>query len=308
MESLYLIGGLTAVFAGLAIAMASATAMNRQRSQVAHSLATIQGVSAVPSEMIDQLDPSFSQRVGQPTRTALIAMGRRLTPTDWHERARRRLDLAGNPPGWDSERVLAAKSGAAILLGGGSTLLLLMNGSVGAGLLWGAGLTAFGFFLPDILLKNAAQKRSQRIRRDLPDAVDLLGISVESGLAFDAALAQVAKNTDGPVAAEFTRVLQEMQIGKSRGEALRAMADRTDVDEMRIFLAALVQAEKLGIPIVEVLRVQTSEMRLKRSQRAEEQAQKLPVKILFPVMFGILPAIFVVIMGPAVIRIIDAFS
>jgi len=308
MESMYLIGGLLAVFAGLAIALTSAVAVGRQRSQVAHSLATIQGMGSVPTEMLQRLDPPFAQRVTVPLRAALVGAAKRLTPSDWNARVRSRLDLAGNPRGWDPERLLATKSAAALGLGGGAAMLLLLGGSTGSALLWGGGLAAFGFFLPDILLKNAAQKRSQRIQKDLPDAVDLLSISVESGLAFDAALAQVARNTDGPLSEEFTRVLQEMQIGKGRSEAMKALAERTDVDEMNTFLGSLVQAEKLGIPIVEVLRVQTGEMRLKRSQRAEEQAMKLPVKILFPVLFGIFPALMIVILGPAVIRIMDAFS
>lgn len=308
MESVYLIGGLVAVFGGLAVALISAVAVGRQRSQVAHSLATIQGLGSVPDEMLADLDPPFAQRVTVPARAALVSAARRLTPEDWNARVRRRLDLAGNPRGWDPERLLATKSLAALGLGGGAAMLQLLGGNTGGALLWGGGLAVFGFFLPDILLKNTAQKRMQQIQRTLPDAVDLLGISVESGLAFDAALAQVAANIDGPLAEEFTRVLQEMQIGKGRSEAMKALAERTDVDEMNTFLGSLVQAEKLGIPIVDVLRAQTSEMRLKRSQRAEEQAMKLPVKIVFPVLLGIFPAIFIVILGPAVIRIMEAFS
>ena len=127
-------------------------------------------------------------------------------------------------------------------------------------------------------------------------------------MAFDAALAQVAHNTDGPLAEEFTRVLKEIQIGSGRSEALRGLADRTDVDDLRIFLNSMIQAEKLGIPIADVLRVQAAEMRLKRSQRIEEQAMKLPVKIVFPLMFGIMPAMFIVILGPAALRIIELFG
>jgi len=158
------------------------------------------------------------------------------------------------------------------------------------------------------VLYQAAYNRSDRIRRELPDALDLLSISVEAGLGFDAALSQVARNTQGPLADEFFRVLQEMQIGTGRSDAMRALGERTNVTELRGFVTAMVQADAFGIPIANVLRVQAREMRIKRSQRAEELAQKVPVKILFPLIFCILPALFIVILGPAAITIIDAFS
>ena len=203
-------------------------------------------------------------------------MARTLSGANWSPNTAKRLDKAGNPPGWDPERILAAKTlaglGLASLVGG----LLFVGGRGLQALLWGAAFGVFGFFLPDLLLINKAQHRSEQIQKALPDSIDLLTISVESGLAFDAALAQVARNTDGPLAEEFTRVLKEIQIGSGRSEALRALSERTDVDDLRIFLNSMIQAEKLGIPIADVLRVQAAEMRLKRSQRIEEQAMKLP--------------------------------
>jgi tight adherence protein C len=178
-------------------------------------------------------------------------------------------------------------------------------------LLFGAGLpvtmgvaivlTPLGYFIPDITLYQVAYNRNERIRRDLPDSMDLLTISVEAGLPFDSALSQVARNTRGPLAEELFRVLQEMQIGLGRIEALRALAERTNVVELRGFVTAMVQADQFGIPIANVLRVQSRDMRVKRTQRAEEQAQKVPVKILFPLVFCILPALFIVVMGPAAI-------
>jgi len=160
-----------------------------------------------------------------------------------------------------------------------------------------------GFFLPDLLLYNSGQRRQQQIPVILPDSLDMLTICVEAGLGFDASLAQVARNTKGPVAAEFSRVLQEMQIGKSRTEALRAMADRTTVPELQAFVSALVQSSEMGIPIAHVLREQAKEMRIRRRQRAEELAQKVPVKITFPLIFCLFPALMVVILGPGVIEI-----
>jgi tight adherence protein C len=146
------------------------------------------------------------------------------------------------------------------------------------------------------------------MRRELPDALDLLSITVEAGLAFDAALSQVARNTTGPLADEFFRVLQEMQIGLGRTEALRALGDRANLPELRGFVTAMVQADAFGVPIANVLKVQARELRIKRSQRAEEQAQKVPVKILFPLIFCILPTLFVIVIGPAAISIIRNFK
>jgi len=140
----------------------------------------------------------------------------------------------------------------------------------------------------------------------LPDALDMLTVCVEAGLGFDAALAQVARNTDGPLAAEFARALQEMQIGKSRGQALRALAERTTVPEARAFVSALVQAGDLGIPVARVLREQAKEMRVRRRQRAEAKAQQVPVKITFPLILCIFPALLVVVLGPGIINIAHA--
>jgi tight adherence protein C len=157
-----------------------------------------------------------------------------------------------------------------------------------------------------MVLYQMAYNRADRMRKELPDALDLLTISVEAGLAFDAAMSQVARQTEGPLAEEFFRVLQEMQIGMGRIDAFKAMAERTDVDDIRTFVTALVQADAFGIPIANVLRIQAKEMRLKRSQRAEEQAQKVPVKILFPLIFCILPTLFIVVIGPAGLQIYHA--
>ncbi len=164
-----------------------------------------------------------------------------------------------------------------------------------------------GFFGPNLYLYQKAYDRSLQIQRDLPDAIDLMTISVESGLGFDAAGQQVSRNTDGPLAEEFSRVLREMQIGQGRAAALRAMSDRTNVADLKSFVSSMVQADSFGVPVGQVLRVQSSEMRVKRRQRAEEKAQQVPVKITVPLIFCILPCLFVAVMGPAVISIMDSF-
>jgi len=240
------------------------------------------------------------QEVGaSPSWLRSIAL--RLSPAGVAGRLQRRLDLAGNPPTWTTDRVLAAK-GLGLFLGAGLGALLTFRsaGWLVLGLAVGA---VFGFFLPDLLLVNAGQKRQEKIRRALPDALDMLTVCVEAGLGFDAALAQVARNTAGPLAQECARVLQEMQIGKSRNEALRSLTERTTVAELRAFVSALAQAGELGVPIASVLREQAREMRIRRRQRAEEQAQKVPVKILFPLIVCLFPAMFVVIIGPGAISI-----
>ncbi|MGZ4742221.1 MAG: type II secretion system F family protein, partial [Oryzihumus sp.] len=162
--------------------------------------------------------------------------------------------------------------------------------------------------LPDLLIKNLAQRRQEQTSKSLADALDMLSVCVEAGQGFDAALLQVARNVDGPISGEFARVLSEIQIGKSRGEAFSAMAARTKVTEVRTFVTALVQADRLGLPIAAVLREQSVQMRLVRRQRAEEKAQKIPVKILFPMLLCIFPALFIVIIGPGVIRIVQTFG
>ena len=161
--------------------------------------------------------------------------------------------------------------------------------------------------MPNLMVSHMADARADRLRRDLPDALDLLTITVEAGLAFDAALNQVARNTTGPLAGEFFRVLQEMQLGLGRSEALKALGERTPVPELRQFVTAMMQADTFGIPIAQVLRVQAKEMRTKRSQLAEERAQKVPIKILFPLIFCVLPALFVVVIGPAALDLARAF-
>ena len=168
--------------------------------------------------------------------------------------------------------------------------------------------TAIGWFGPNFYLYQRVYERSKLIQRSLPDAIDLMTISVESGLAFDAAVQQVARNTEGPLAEEFSRVLREMQIGQGRAEALRGLAERTEVDDLKGFVTSMVQADSFGIPIANVLRIQSSEIRMKRRQRAEEQAQKVPVKITVPLIFCILPCLFIAVMGPAVIHIMDSFA
>lgn len=301
--------GLTAVFAGVSLAIATLTTMTSERKQVSRSLAQIQALHATAPAVRQELNRPFAERVVGPAMGRLTQLGRRFTAADQVRRIRYRLELAGNPPRWDVDRVIALKMlGLALGFVTGVALPLVFR----AGILPVVGLaavfTAAGYFAPNIAIYQLGYNRREQMRRELPDALDLLTISVEAGLAFDAAMSQVARNTTGPVADEFFRVLQEMQIGLGRSEAMRALGERTDLSELRSFVTAMVQAESFGIPIAQVLRVQAKELRVKRTQRAEELAQKVPVKILFPLIFCILPALFIVIMGPAVIQIYQSFN
>jgi tight adherence protein C len=231
-----------------------------------------------------------------------------LSGADSAERIRRKLDIAGNPPGWTVDRVMSGKVVGAMAGFVAGMLFQFMLGSMTTKVIVVLGATLAGFFAPSMYLYQRTYDRSGRLLRELPDAIDLLTISVESGLGFDAAVQQVAHNTEGPLAEEFSRVLREMQIGSSRSESLRALAERTNVPELRSFVSSMVQADAFGIPIANVLRVQSSEMRVKRRQRAEEKAQQVPVKMTIPLIFCILPSLFIVIMGPAVMQVMDSFS
>lgn len=272
------------------------------------SLAVLRAMTGAPKELTKELDEPFADRVLAPLQDRALQVGRRITGADSAERIRSKLDRAGNPEGWTVDRVTAGKvlgAGVGFLIGLAIALLLAHSFPIRL-LITIAGI-ALGFFGPNLYLYQVGYDRTQRLQRELPDAIDLMTISVESGLGFDAAVQQVAINTDGPLSEEFGRMLREMQLGMGRGEALRSLGERTNVDDIRSFVSAMVQADSFGIPVAQVLRVQSSEMRTKRRQRAEEKAQQVPVKITVPLIFCILPALFVAVLGPAVIQLLDSF-
>ena len=231
----------------------------------------------------------------------LHALGSWLSPSDARARLQRHLDVAGNSGRWTPERVLAFK-GIGLIAGALFGLMVGRHSPVLCVMLM-ACIGAAGLFLPDVLLYNAGLKRQTKLRQELPDALDMMTVCVEAGLGFDGALSQVARNTEGPMAAESARVLQEMQFGKSRVQALRALSERTTAPEVRILTSALVQASELGIPVAAVLREQAQEMRIRRRQGAEEKAQKVTVKILFPLIFCLFPALMIIVLGPAALGI-----
>lgn len=300
MTSPVVLVGVLLVFAALAVLVYAALTSRDEPRGVARSLALLE--HRVSSQEVGRNELPARDRLLEPLLDRSKALGTRLSPAGTSERLAHLLDRAGNPPGWSPEKLLGAK-GAGLVAG--LVLGLLVGGVTFRGLVWMLILGVLAFFLPDLLVYNAGLRRQDELRRGLADAMDMLTVCVEAGQGFNAALLQVARSVRGPVAGEFARVLSEIQIGKARSEAFAAFGERTNVAEIKTFVSALVQADRLGLPIANVLREQPKEMRVARRQRAEEKAQKVPVKIIFPVLLCIFPVIFIVILGPAVIRILN---
>jgi tight adherence protein C len=248
------------------------------------------------------LEQTSTDRIVQPAVNWLAKKARRFTPGQLLTTIEKRRDLAGANATWTIERLLAAK----VLLGGLGAFasLALIAGSPSPQMfLLCAVFVVGGFMTPDLLLGARGRKRQAEIERSFPHVVDQLTICVEAGLGLDAALDRAAHSGSGPLAEELARVLQDVRLGASRQAALEALVTRTDVPEIRHFVVALAQADRYGIPVARALRVQATEAREARRGRAEERAQKMAVKLLFPLIFCILPALFVVLLGPAAIRI-----
>jgi|tagenome__1003787_1003787.scaffolds.fasta_scaffold20901816_2 tight adherence protein C len=293
------------VGAGLAVAAYTIFSPRLAPTGVSRSLELARAPLQVP-DAVPLSERPASDRLWRPLLLGLAKLGARITPVGTPQRLRRRLDLAGNTPPWDLESILVIKAVGTFGLGGLGLVIWLASRSPKGLLLLGL-LAALGYWVADLLLYNMGLKRQEAMRRAAPDALDMLTICVEAGLGFDAGLAQVAENTTGPLAAEFTRVLKEVRLGRSRSQAFGDLAERTDVTEVKSFVAALVQADRLGVPIAGVLREQAAELRVRRRQRAEEKAQKVPVKIIFPVLFCIFPVFFIIVIGPGAIRIAQVF-
>ncbi|MFH5878346.1 type II secretion system F family protein [Arthrobacter sp. NA-172] len=236
-----------------------------------------------------------------------IPLGVRVTPKGYAAWLDKLLAKAGRPVGLPLDRLLMAKPALA-LIAAVLTIMVLLKTPSGATLLLAIILTALAYFVPDILIHGRGAQRQKAIELELPNTLDQMLISVEAGLGFETAMARASQNGKGPLAAELARTLQDMQVGRTRKDAYLAMAERTAVPDLRSFVSAIVQADIYGIAIANVLRSQAKQMRIKRRQRAEEQAMKLPVKVLFPLMFCIMPALFIVIIGPAIIKVMDSMA
>ncbi len=304
-----MVAGIALIFVALLIVVIAVALSPRGTVGVNRSIAVLEALTAAPEELKRDLEAPFGDRVLVPLLNRAQGLGRRLTPADANERIHVKLERAGNPPGWTADRVSAGK---VVGFFGALLLSLLLSLAMGLAFLPTLGFvvaaSVAGYMAPNMYLYQRAYERAELLQRALPDAIDLLTISVESGLGFDAAIAQVARNTEGPLSEEFARMLQEMQLGRGRTDALRNLGERTDLPDLRAFVSAMVQADSFGIPVAQVLRVQSAEIRVKRRQWAEEMAQKVPVKILVPLIFCILPCLFIAVLGPAGISIMDNFS
>jgi tight adherence protein C len=243
----------------------------------------------------------------RPVRDAVLRRAGRLTPAARTEVIERRIVLAGLQGTWPIERVLTAKVvlaafgallGALWLAAGASPLTVLLAGAATAG----------GWYVPDAILRGRADERRAALRAELPDVVDRLCIMVEAGLGLERALTRTARAGDGPLCTELARTMQDVHLGTRRGDALQALADRTDLADLRRVVGSLRQAEQFGVPVAQVLRSEASALRDRQQQLAEELAAKLPVKVLFPLIFCILPALLLVVLGPAALDLAGGFG
>ncbi|MDQ0866218.1 type II secretion system F family protein [Arthrobacter globiformis] len=237
----------------------------------------------------------------------LTLASQRIMPKGYVAWLDRQLAGAGRPKDWPLARVIMVKP--LLALAGAVAGYLFFVGSPSAQrFLIMVGLMALCYFTPDLLVRNRAQKRREAIRLELPVALDHMLISVQAGLGFEAAMGRAGTNGKGPMAEELIRTLQDIQVGRSRKDAYLAMAERVDVADVRSFIRAVVQADAYGVAIAGVLKAQAGDMRVKRKQRAEEHAMKMPVKMLFPLIFFILPTLFIMVLGPTVMSIISLFT
>jgi tight adherence protein C len=252
-----------------------------------------------------ELQQPFFDRTIRPLAGRLSGSVARITSSNFSERTEKRLALAGNPGDMRTADWLGIKAIVAVIVAATMFIMFgLLQGDFLAGIALALVGLGIGYILPEFWLSGRVKKRQKAILLQIPDALDLLTISVRAGLGFDAALGKVVEKLKGPLIDEFRRALAEVRVGKVRREALRDIIPRTEVSPLTNFVGAIIQAEQLGVSISKVLQVQSEQLRIERRQRAEEQAAKAPIKMLFPLVGCIFPALFIVILGPAIILII----
>lgn len=262
----------------------------------------------VDLEKLEMSQP-FTERVIYPLARKLGELTMKFTPQNWLNSISRKLELAGSTTKMDPTMYLASQFITAVLLGGIMLLFLTLVAKsipVGQVFLFTLVFTLVGFFLPQYQLASKITKRQKGIRKAMPDALDLLTICVEAGLGFDAALSKVAEKWETQLSQSFMRVIQEIQLGKLRREALRSMSDNIGITEMTSFVAAVIQSEQLGVSMAKVLRIQADQMRVKRRQMAEEEAHKAPIKMLIPMALLIFPSLLIVLFVPAILTVMQS--
>ena len=254
-----------------------------------------------------ELSLSFKERVLIPLAERVAGLVIKVTPQKQLDQARTKLELAGqsnaNPSSFLLQRVVFLIVGG--ILGALAGFVWREEGFMMA-MIYTVGAAALGYYFPMMSLNGKIKKRQEGIQKALPDALDLLVICVEAGLGFDMAMGKVYEKWDNELALAFGRVLREIQLGRLRREALRDMAERMDVADVNSFTAAIIQADQLGVSMAKILRIQSNQMRIRRRQRAEQKAHQAPIKMLFPLAFLIFPSMFIVLLGPAVLQIMDS--
>ncbi len=294
-----------AILFGLAAALAVITALAivAERAETRRSLRALEGYQ-IAVQRDQEMLATFGDRILTPLGKSLTGVVERFTPKGYREKLERKALQAGSPAGFEIDRLIMMKAAGAAAIPVWYLLVFpLLNVSGLMGILLFGALSAGGFMLPEIMLDRKVDERKLAISRQLPDLLDLLVISVEAGLAFEQALERTANAVPGHLSDEFRRMLQESRLGAGRVEALRALDERCDVPELRSFVMALIQADTFGVSIGKILRAQAEEMRVRRRLAAQERAQKAPVKMLFPLVLCIFPAVFVIVLGPALITI-----
>ncbi len=254
-----------------------------------------------------EMSMPFSERVVAPLVRQMAGIMNRLTPQHNIEATKRQLELAGNPNNWTPADFMGVRGVTTIItLSLAFALTIVLNTPVPQNLLYWAIGGVVGFYLPVLWLRSKIRSRQHEIQKALPDALDMLCISVEAGLGFDAAMAKVIEKWDNELSRTFARASAEIRLGKLRREALRDMAHRCDVPDLSNFIAAVIQADQLGVSIAKVLRIQSEQMRIKRRQRAEELANQAPVKMVIPLVFLVFPTILIILLGPAMLTLMGS--
>lgn len=293
------------IVVGLSLIVVAVRQMNQSQA-ISERLDQYTDISLSLEEL--ELQQPFRERVLVPLFRSLLNTLGRFGLKQNQERLRINLQLAGNPGNISPNMFIGLRVALAIVLFVVIGLLVFGRLPFMQALMGALIAAMIGYILPGIWLDRKIKERKKNILKALPDALDLLCISVEAGLAFDLALQRVAQKWDNELSREFQRVLQDIRLGRTRREALRDLVTRTGVEDVQTFVSAVIQADQLGVSMSKILRIQSDQLRIRRRQRAEEAAQKAPVKMLFPMVFLIFPALFVVILGPAVPRIMQALG
>jgi tight adherence protein C len=303
-----LIFAVLGAFGAVLLGALTALSVAEERRDVRLALRRLDDYQVSSNLREQEMLKSLRERVLIPVMQLFAHLTGRFTPAGYVAQVRDKLVHAGSPPGLDADRFMALKVVGAVSVvfwawfAFGFAALGGFYSVVVTALMWG-----ISFMAPDVIVQRRIDERQHEIAIRLPDVLDLLVISVEAGLGFEQAIQRTVETVPGPLADEFRRMLQETRVGSTRADALRAVDQRTDVPELRSFILAMLQADTFGVSIGRVLRAQADEMRVRRRQRAQEAAQKAPVKMLFPLIFCIFPSMFVVILGPAAMQIVRSF-